>query len=392
MTVFKNNYLILIIVFFSLTACITSKKYFQRGEYDKAVIKSIKNIQKNRRLDKEIPVLINAYPKANFKDEERIKFLKSQGTPDIWDEVFEIYSKLSAREELFKSVTPLKYNNKIVDFPLVDYNADIIESKKRAADYFYAHAQLLLKQDGKEPARQAFYELNKIKSYYNVFKNNDSLAMIAKFKGTTNSYIDIYNKTKWNLPDDFLYDLIDIDLNDLNSEWINYYNNYVDDIDFDYCVYLTLRNIDISDEKITETNYTQFQQIQDGWEYEFDRKGNVKKDTSGNDIKRPKFVTIYAKITELHQQKEVHIDASIDYFDLKTNTVIHSKPINADQFYNYIYAVASGDLRAIDPETRKIVGLPPQPFPTDLSMIYSAGEIIKRLAIEVLYDDKNVIK
>ena len=30
----------------------------------------------------------------------------------------------------------------------------------------------------------------------------------------------------------------------------------------------------------------EFQQIQDGWEYELDRKGNVKKDTSGNDIKK----------------------------------------------------------------------------------------------------------
>ena len=85
--------------------------------------------------------------------------------------------------------------------------------------------------------------MNKIKSYYSVFKNVDSLLRLAKYLGTTNTYIDVTNKTKVTFPDDFLNDLIDIDVSDLNSEWVNYYNNYEDNIDFDYCIYFTLRKI-----------------------------------------------------------------------------------------------------------------------------------------------------
>jgi hypothetical protein len=390
MVFFKHIYLIIIV--FIISGCISSRKYYQRGEYDKAVIKSIKNIQKKRKTDKEIPLLINAYPKAIFKDEERIKFLKAQGTPDVWDEIFEIYSNLNARQELLSTITPLKYEDKTIGFPVFDYNADIIESKKRAAEYYYAHAQVLLKQGDKESARKAYYELIKIKNFFSVFKNDDSLATVARYMGITNVYIDITNKAKVTLPDEFLYDLIDIDLYDLNTEWVNYYSNYSDNIDFDYCIYLTIRNIGISDNNISETNYTQFQQIQEGWEYEFDRNGNVKKDTSGNDIKRPRIVTIYAKITEIHEHKEAHLDASVDYFDLKSNNIIHSEPVNADQFFDYVYAVGSGDLRAVNPETSKIIGLPPQPFPGDLDMIYSAGDIIKKLATEVLFENNYVIK
>ena len=89
----KNNIYIIIILII-LSGCISSKKYYSRGDYANAVKKSVKKIQKKRNLKKEVPMLIKAYPKANQKDLERIIFLKTQGTPDIWDEVFDHYSAL----------------------------------------------------------------------------------------------------------------------------------------------------------------------------------------------------------------------------------------------------------------------------------------------------------
>jgi len=390
---FKYNiFLIFITLLLVLSGCLTSKKYYQQGEYALSVQKSVKKIQKNRGLKKEIPVLLKAYPKANQKDEDRIKFLKTQGTPDIWDEVFELYSNLKARQEFIRTILPLKYDNKTVDFPVVDYDIDIIDAKKRASEYYYVHAQKLLQQNDKESARQAYSELSKIKTYFNTYKDDDSLAKIAKYKGMTRVIIDIKNKSNNTLPNDFLNNLVNFNINNLNSKWVEYYINSNNKINFDYCIYLTIKTIVVLPEKIKETHYTQSKEIEDGWEYELDRNGNVKKDTSGNDIKRPKIVTISCNITELHQHKEVHIDASVDYFDIKTNNIVLTKPIEADQFYDYIYAVAFGDLRAVTTETRKIIGLPPQAFPTDMNMIYSAGDIIKKLTIDVLRDNKYFIK
>ncbi len=47
------------------------------------------------------------------------------------------------------------------------------------------------------------------------------------------------------------------------------------------------------------------------------KHGNVKKDTCQDDIKQAKNCNQFqAKITEIHQNKEAYIGASVDYLDL----------------------------------------------------------------------------
>ncbi|HPH19648.1 MAG TPA: hypothetical protein PLE32_12750 [Haliscomenobacter sp.] len=59
---------------------------------------------------------------------------------------------------------------------------------------------------------------------------------------------------------------------------------------------LMLRDVQVSPGTMRERQYEEQNQIQDGWVYEYDTRGNVKKDTAGNDIKYPNKVTLRAMV------------------------------------------------------------------------------------------------
>ncbi len=385
----KLIYIILSIVI--LSGCVSSKKHLQRGHYDLAVKKAVKKIRKKPTSKKDIFVLEKAYPLANERDNERIKYLRLEGKPDIWDEVFRLYSQLKKRQSLVKTVCPIKLPDRTISFKYVDYDEEIIEAKKRAAEYFYAHSQKLFKNNDKESYRQAYFELKKVKQYYSDYKDVDALIKEAKYKGTSRVLITV--KTPANLPKEFEENLLSFGTNNLNREWVEYYTKSKKNNNFyDYSIVINIKIIDVSPERIKEKHYSQSKEIEDGWEYVLDNKGNVMKDSLGNDIKVPKKVTIICNVIENLQQKAVHIEGSVDYMKYNSNQLLKTEKITADNFFEYVSAMAIGDIRALNPETKEIIGRPPVPFPPDIDMIFQAGEIIKKVAMDVLRDNRRFLK
>ncbi|MFH1319646.1 MAG: hypothetical protein ABII90_03210 [Bacteroidota bacterium] len=176
----------IILAAFFLTACVSSKKHFQRGQYDLAVKKSVKKLRKNPTKEGEIIILEKAFNKANERDNDRINFLKLEGTADIWDEIFDKYSSMKNRQALVKSVVPLEIpsTGRIVNFSFVNYDEEIINAKKKAAEYLYAHAQTLLEKNDRESAKKAYYELLRVKGLYANYKDVDEQIKKAKFLAT----------------------------------------------------------------------------------------------------------------------------------------------------------------------------------------------------------------
>ena len=71
-----KNLILLFVVIVAFGACTSSTKYLQQGNYDEAVSTAVEKLQKKRTSEKDIMVLERAYPLANDRDAERIKFLK----------------------------------------------------------------------------------------------------------------------------------------------------------------------------------------------------------------------------------------------------------------------------------------------------------------------------
>ncbi|MBF4985991.1 hypothetical protein FNJ87_17215 [Nonlabens mediterrranea] len=144
------------------------------------------------------------------------------------------------------------------------------------------------------------------------------------------------------------------------------------------------RNIYISPEQILQKELQREKQVKDGFEYELDERGNVKKDSLGDDIKTDKYKLVKATILQNTQYKEVSIDANIIVTNLTSGQLIDRFPVGSAFIFNYIYGSVSGDRRAIDADYLQTLNAEAVPFPSNEQMIYDAGEDLKLHIKEVL--------
>ncbi|OFX32872.1 MAG: hypothetical protein A2X08_00430 [Bacteroidetes bacterium GWA2_32_17] len=386
-----NKFIVILLTVFIATGCVTSKKLYQKGRYDQALRKSVKKLRGNPEKTKEINILEKAFNSANEANNNRIKYLKTEGKPESWNEIFSNYSFLKDRQELVRTVLPLKDGSRVIDFPIIDYDNEIVNAKKNAAEYFYVHAKNLLSSNNRFKARDAYFELKKVKEYYNTYQDVDKYIEQARYMGITKVLLKFDNNTIIKLPPQYSKELLDFNTTRLNSEWVNYYVKS-ENMNFDNIVNVNLKIIDISPEKLKEKESVQTKTIQDGTEYQLDQHNNVIKDSLGNPIKIPRMVNISCKVLEILQQKAAHLEGQLEYSDNSDKSLITSKLIASDFFFENRVVTANGDLRALDNETAKLIGKPPLPFPDNIQMVMGATDVFKKVMIDALIENKYIIK
>ncbi len=382
------SYILLIAVLF--TGCISSKKLMDKGNYDQAINKAIKKLKKKPDKEKEILVLKDAYSLANQFDSERIEYLRKTGQPDIWDEIFDRYRKMKVRQNKVRTLSPNILTS--IDYKSVDYDNEIISAKKKAAEYFYVHAKKLLERENKHDARQAYEELNKVKSYYSSYKDVDALMSQAYYLGVNHVLFITENNARIALPEDFESEIRKISMKDVNSRWVDY-DTYPDDrVDYDYHVILNLQSIYVSPEEVGTRDYSESVEVQDGWQYVYDANGNVMKDSIGNDLEVPKYVRVSAYITEFHMLKKAIVGGSIDYYNLKNDQLIKTDPISSEWIFDHLYADVKGDVRAMSRKTKELSRIRPLPFPGDLEMIFENTQHIKSQTKDILRRNRKLLE
>ena len=83
------------------------KNNCRKGNYDAAIDKAVKQLRKDPKDVKQIDILTQSYKVANEQDNERVRFLKMEGRPNNWDEIYLVYKALNDRQSLVRTVTPL---------------------------------------------------------------------------------------------------------------------------------------------------------------------------------------------------------------------------------------------------------------------------------------------
>ena len=267
--------------------CGSSKKQLQKGNYDAAIEKAVKQLRKDPKDDKQIEILDRSYRIACDQDNERVRFLKMEGRANNWDEIYLVYQSLNHRQSLVKTVTPLSLNGRSVDFPYVDYMPEMVNAKRKAADFYYAHGNELMKSGIKESYRQAFAEFIRAKQYIGDYEGIDNKIQEAKYMGMSKVLVSIQNSSVLKFPPEFEQDLLVLDLPNLNSEWVEYHTqNLSGDTQYDYFVNVNVKNIAVSPDQSIQSDSVIKRDVEDGFSYVLDKKGNVMRDTLGNDIKQ----------------------------------------------------------------------------------------------------------
>lgn len=376
-----------------LTSCGSSKKMLQKGNYDAAIQRSVRQIRKKPNDAKEAAVLDEAYRRINEMDNERVRFLEREDNPNNYDEVFAIYERMKSRQSLVRTVLPLNVDGRYIDYEYIDYDAKIITSKRKAAEYFFQSGQNLMKTGTKEAYRQAYLEMTKAQEYSGgMYAELDPLIEEARFKGISRVIVLVNNMTHLNIDPQFEQDLLEIDTRGLNSDWVEYHFRHLDeDISYDYTVYVNLEIINVSPDNVQEKDNLYKKTVEDGFDYVLDAKGNVMKDTAGNDIKLPRYKTLQATLIETHQSKSVRIDGNIEIIQNNPKRQLRKEPIGAEHIFEHHSARAVGDLDALEEDALAMTEREAVPFPTDFEMIFMCTETLKPAIQEGIYRNRQVI-
>jgi hypothetical protein len=365
-----------------LAGCGSSKKQLQKGNYDAAIDKAVKQLRKDPKDVKQIDILTQSYKIANDRDNERVRFLKMEGKPNNWDEIYLVYKALNDRQSLVKTVTPLNQNGRSVDFPSVDYLPDMVDAKRKAADFYYAHGIELMKSNIKDSYRQAYAEFIRAKQYVGDYEGIDNKILDAKDKGMSRVFVSVQNSSILQFPKEFEQDLLVLDFPRLNSEWVEYHTQNLNaNTQYDYYVNVNVKNIAVSPDQTVQKDTVIKRDVEDGFTYVLDNKGNVMRDSLGNDLKLKKYKTLQCALVESIERKECRIDGDVEVVQVNPDKVIKKDPIGARSNFENVSSRALGDIQALNSKQLERTKATRIPFPTDLDMIIKCSGNLKK-AIE----------
>lgn len=382
----------LLIAILIVSACSSSKKHLQKGNYDSAIQKSVKKLMKNSDSEDDIEVLDKSYKLANERDLERIKYLKMEGKSESWEEIVQSYQRLKYRQRMVRPVLPLELHGKTIDYNYIDYDSEIIEAKHRAAEFFFAHGQKLMNNNDKESFRQAWYEFSKVKEYWGDYENIDNLLAESRNMGMSRALVTIDNNTHLKLSEEFKDELLTVSPQELETQWVEYYTRALDEnTRYDYHIKINLKVIAVSPEGIKEIDRIEKKTLEDGFQYVLDKNGNVMKDSLGNDIKIKKYKDITCTVVETAQKKSARIDGDVEIYQTDPLKLLRKDPIGANSHFEHYSARAIGDVNALSPESRELVEREPLPFPGDGEMIMRCSESLKIAIRGILQRNKRYI-
>ncbi len=377
-----KNYLYLIGLIILMSACRSVEKAIDDGNYEKAILLAKKRIHgKKNKSTKNIQYLEEAYAKLLKRDTDRIKILNDENRPENLDEIYLIYADIHDRQEALRPLLPLiSKDGYKAQFKFLHVNDLMKKVSSEASAYHYNYAKDLLeraKRGDKYAARDAYTELDHVNKYYMHYKDTDELKRLAVDLGKTRVLLRTENRTQVAMPIDLERDILAVNVKALNSLWTEYYTLKPLNEQIDIVSEIEIRDFAVSPERELIREYVDTKEVQDGYEYFFDSNGNVAKDTLGNDIKKPKMVTIFADVMEIRRDKYATVGGVIKFYNAETKEMLNSRNFTVESGFEDISASFRGDRRALSSNSLKCIKSNPLPFPSDASLALDAAIKLK---------------
>ena len=255
---------------------------------------------------------------------------------------------------------------------------EMVMAKKKAADFYYAHGQELMKNGTKDSYRQAYAEFVRAKEYVGDYDGIDQMMQESRYLGISRAYVTLKNYSATKFPEEFEKDLLALDLPRLNSEWVEYYTTAArQDTQIDYLVNVNLRTVGVSPDKQFQRDSLVRTTVEDGFDYVKDARGNVLKDSLGNDVKVKKYKNLQCALIQTFQVKECVIQGDVEILALNPEKMIKKEPIGATSNFEHVSARAIGDVNALSAEQKQMLQSQVVPFPPDIEMVIMCTENLK---------------
>ncbi|MEN8886405.1 MAG: hypothetical protein ABF246_08435, partial [Winogradskyella sp.] len=235
-----KRFLLLTVLVSVLVSCSAKKQIEQaisRGNYDVAINDALKRLENNKdkkRKQEYVKMLKDAYGKVLTEDLATIKQLKKDGNPELFDDIYESYIDLEARQNAIKRILPLQINGKQVTFKFNDYSDAIVDYRYKTSEYIIDKGIDILDTPGKQNARKAHGLFEYVESINPNFDEVRDLLNEAHYKGIDYVYVSIKNDTEQIIPERLEEELLDFNTYGLNQFWTTYHAVVDDSLNYDF--------------------------------------------------------------------------------------------------------------------------------------------------------------
>ena len=386
-------FIYLLLITLVLEACSAAQMHLKNGNYQAAIEVGAKRMRRNpKNADKTILAIERAFKIEKSRIIDKVNQLKIDGSPENWLAIYNQYKQLDQYQKALKPVLPmfLKKEFRNADIQLIDIDQDLADTKLKAAEYLYVEAERLLNSNVKTNAREAYGRFKKVKELQSNFRDVDSKINESFDKGQNHILVGYTNSTQLIIPQSFMSNLRNYDPKTLNSTWTKYHLNNNARSSYDYAIEVRIGNVDIGPEQIRESSYEDVKKVQDGYQYVLDGKGNVAKDTLGNDLKEPRYIDAKAFIVKTEQTKVGILSGEVIYKNANKKT-FNKKPFREDLVFKNFFGVFKGDKRAISKQSAELLGGRFIPFPPDLQMVMDASQLIKQSTFDIIKGNEKLV-
>jgi hypothetical protein len=388
-----------------LASCASPQKSLERGNYEQAIDLAVKRLRSDKVKEKDVAILVEAFNYINQRETERMGRLRMDNNADNWAEIYDLATRIQRRQEIlqpFLALDDQKYYGLLSTCRFTEgINATVAEAREGAAANHYAHAVAnleLSKNGNRRLARDAYNDLKSIKKYYDNYRDVAQLTEQAYVAGINHIYVKVENDSRVYLPASFEKELESIFVRDMNSKWTKYHTFQDNNLRYEYTIVARMTDIDVSPEGERRDHHIEEKQIEDGFDYVKDERGNVKKDSMGNDMKIKRLTWIKADVYTIFQRKDARVFGFLEYYDNRTKEKVLSRPLSSDVHFEHRLVNFNArrsplklTRRALTDETCRRLGGRPLPFPTDAEMLLTAAERMKNETKRLIEDNDHIV-
>lgn len=366
----KTKIIYLFTLLIMTISCRSVEKMIDQGDFDTALLKSARKISGKQQLKKKYVIAIEeAFHKATENDMAAVKSRYDSDRAADWYQAIQRIRKIESRQNTVSSLLPIVSSEGYkANFSFVRTDGLLKNAITQFQDLTYRDALQLLetsRQGSKANARKAYQTFARLWEFNEEYLDARRLQQEAEQLGISHVAVRIENATYQYIPKSILKEIIYRNFE--NEKWIQYHLE--DDVPLaDREITVLINKLDIGPERVQERFFVDTKEIEDGFDYVLDQNGNVSKDSLGNDIKRPKFRLIKARVVETHQFKSAILSGRI----LNKNMVngrLEEVPFQSEVLFEHFSAAFQGDRRALSPESRRFLGILPVPFPDNEQMV-----------------------
>lgn len=352
-----------------LTSCVGNQKLLENGDYEKLISRVTKKLAGKKKSDADVMALESGYRRFKTETLRKSDALTSDNSINGWENALTMYRSLDKAQDKIAPLLPLRsQSGRKANIQLIHTDSLLRQVKNHLTDLYYDKLDELKNNaysGNKLAAREAVHTIHRI-GQLSGEKDLVNLKNEMTEIGMNIIWIDIEDNSYSRLPYAVSDKLRLVELKNTGSGWNRFIINPGEDTKPDYKVILTINDIYTEPEYIRtiENKYTK--SIEDGWEYVTDARGNVVKDSIGNDIKRPRTVNVSAIVRNEILTKKAVFSGYVEAIDLSTGNTIYSRAIYTEDVFTHAARNFYGDARALDHQLTARIDPIPAPRHTDM--------------------------